>query len=165
MPKKWPSPLEDYQGPRDPLPTEFNPDGRSLKNTPGLRSSVWDQAPKSFLPNHANFDFHIYYNRSNEDETKFARELHERLRREFPELMICRFREEPIGPHPVAMFEVDTFTPHETGTLFTWLAVNRGPLSVLVHPNTGDHLRDHSILASWMGTPWPLKLYLFEKSD
>jgi len=45
------------------------------------------------------------------------------------QLMICRFREEPVGPHPVAMFEVDTFTPHETGTLFTWLAVNRGPLS------------------------------------
>jgi len=45
------------------------------------------------------------------------------------QLMICRFREEPVGPHPVAMFEVDTFTPHETGTLFTWLAVHRGPLS------------------------------------
>ena len=43
--------------------------------------------------------------------------------------MICRFREEPVGPHPVAMFEVDTFTPHETGTLFTWLSVRRGPLS------------------------------------
>lgn len=58
MPKQWPSPLEDYQGPRDPLPAEFNPDGRSLKNTPGPKSSVWDQAPKPFLPNRPNFDFH-----------------------------------------------------------------------------------------------------------
>ena len=46
-----------------------------------------------------------------------------------PQLMIFRFREEPVGPHPVPMFEVNTFTPHETGALFTWLAVNRGPLS------------------------------------
>ena len=109
MPKQWPSPLQDYQGPRDPLPTEFNPDGRSLKNAPGPKSSVWGQAPKPFLPNHANFDFHsehmsyhrysisdyrlskypgcvVYYNRSDENETKFARELHERIRREFPEV-------------------------------------------------------------------------------
>ena len=58
MPKKWPSPLQDYQGPRDPLPTEFNPDGRSLKNTAGPKSSVWDQAPKPFLSGRPNFDFH-----------------------------------------------------------------------------------------------------------
>lgn len=103
MSEKWPSPLQDYQGPRDALPTEFNSDGRSLKNTPGPRSSVWDQAPKPFVPNNANFDFHseyrrdsisgsrlsiriVYYNRSDGNETKFARELHERLRREFPEV-------------------------------------------------------------------------------
>lgn len=103
MPKKWSSPLQDYQGPRDPLPTELNQD-RSLKNIPAPRSSVWDQAPKQFLPNNPNFDFHskyhcdpsrslliipsvVYYNRSNESETQFARELHERLRREFPEVL------------------------------------------------------------------------------
>lgn len=37
--------------------------------------------------------------------------------------------------------------------------------SVLVHPNTGDGLKDHSALASWMGTPWPLKLHIFQKDD
>ena len=58
MSKKWPSPLQDYQGPRDPLPTEFNPDGRSLKNTSTYRSPTWDHAPQPFLPNRPNFDFH-----------------------------------------------------------------------------------------------------------
>ena len=33
------------------------------------------------------------------------------------------------GPHPVAMFEVNVFDPHQTGTLFSFLAVNRGPCS------------------------------------
>lgn len=35
----------------------------------------------------------------------------------------------PQGPHPVAMFEVNVFDPHQTGALFSWLAVNRGPCS------------------------------------
>lgn len=34
-----------------------------------------------------------------------------------------------VGPHPTAMFEVNTFTPHQTGALFSWLVVNRGPCS------------------------------------
>jgi hypothetical protein len=34
-----------------------------------------------------------------------------------------------LGPHPVAMFEVNVFDPHQTGALFSFLAVNRGPCS------------------------------------
>jgi hypothetical protein len=57
LPKKWPSPLQDYQGPRDPLPVEIEPDGR-LRNTPAHRSPAWDQAPNPFHPGRPNFDFH-----------------------------------------------------------------------------------------------------------
>jgi len=60
---------------------------------------------------------------------------------------IYKFWDKPVGPHPVAMFEVNSrsslipdllfivfsqvnvFNPHQTGTLFSWLAVNRGPCS------------------------------------
>lgn len=30
--------------------------------------------------------------------------------------------------------------------------------SVLIHPNTGDVVRDHTELATWMGNRWPLNL-------
>lgn len=30
------------------------------------------------------------------------------------------------------MFEVNTFTPHQTGVLFSWLVVNRGPCSYAI---------------------------------
>ncbi|KAJ6493517.1 DOPA-like domain-containing protein [Mycena vitilis] len=60
------------------------------------------------------------------------------------------------------MFEVNVFTPHQTGALFSWLAVNRGPCSVLIHPNTDDELADHTTLATWMGTPLPLKTDIFQ---
>ena len=71
----------------------------------------------------------MYHNPDSPAEVLHARELHERIRREFPELRTYRFFEKPIGPHTLAMFEVNTFTPAETGALFGFLTVWRGPLS------------------------------------
>ena len=75
-----------------------------------------------------------------------------------------RQQEEPVGPHPVAMFEVNLFTPAQFGAFIPWLVINRGPLSALIHPNcvidkaTGSHdvLRDHTQRATWMGERFPL---------
>jgi len=100
---------------------------------------------------------------SNESEVKFARELYEKIKKEFPEVRIGRFWDKPVGPHPTAMFEVDTVSPHQTGAIFGWLAVNRGPLTVFVHPNTDDAYRDHTELVSWMGQPWPLNTGILKK--
>jgi len=158
----WKSPLAGFEN-AEPLPSTLNPDNSFFNPTREQRSSSYDSFPEPFLPNKNGFDFHIYYIQSDESETKFAKELHERVRREFPELRIYRFWDKPVGPHPVAMFEVNTFSPHETGALFTWLAVNRGPCSVLIHPNTGDPLKDHVELNTWMGRPWPLRTRIFER--
>lgn len=43
--------------------------------------------------------------------------------------LCVRFYQLAQGPHPTAMFEVNVFNPHQTGAFFSWLAVNRGPLS------------------------------------
>ena len=74
----------------------------------------------------------------NKAQTVFAHELWTRIRHEFPELRIYRVWDRPVGPHPIAMFEVNIFTPTQFGAFIAWLVINRGPLSVLVHPNTGD---------------------------
>ena len=74
----------------------------------------------------------------NKAQTTFALELWTRIRHEFPELRIYRVWDKPIGPHPVGMFEVDILTPAQFGAFVAWLVINRGPLSVLVHPNTDD---------------------------
>ena len=39
-----------------------------------------------------------------------------------------------------------------------WLALNHGALDVLVHPNTGDALRDHRDCALWLGRSHALNL-------
>ncbi|MCJ1245802.1 hypothetical protein MMC30_003006 [Trapelia coarctata] len=107
------------------------------------------------------FDVHIYYFQSNPEQAKFARELHERVRREFPELRTYRLHSQPVGPHAMAMFEVNLFTPAQFGAFVAWLVINRGPLSVLVHPNTGDDERDHTQRAVWLGERVPLDLSIF----
>lgn len=85
-------------------------------------------------------------------------------------MRIYRFWDKPVGPHPIAMFEVNLFTPVQFGAFIPWLTAHRGPLSVLVHPNTepgeGEtkteaELRDHSERAIWMGERLPLNYDLF----
>ncbi|EIW81181.1 hypothetical protein CONPUDRAFT_55737 [Coniophora puteana RWD-64-598 SS2] len=127
-----------------------------LENTPGPRSKAYDEFPEGFEHPKSGFDFHIYYIQKNPAAVKYATELHGRIRKEFPELKIFAMNDGPVGPHPTASFEVDTTTPHETGAFFSWLAVNRGPCDVLVHPNTNDTYRDHTELATWMGRQWPI---------
>jgi len=161
----YPSPLADYLQPdASPLPTEVSKDGKSLTNLPNAQlSNAYNQFIHPIDIGNNGFDFHIYYMHTNEAQLQYARELHERIRREFPELRIYRFWEKPVGPHPTAMFEVNTFTPHQTGALFAWLTVMRGPCSVLIHPNTNDQYADHTELCSWMGKPWPLATDLLQK--
>jgi len=64
------------------------------------------------------------------------------------------------------MFEVNLFTPEQFGAFIPWLVINRGPLSVLLHPNCedGDALRDHSQRATWLGERVPVDLSIFRRS-
>ena len=44
-----------------------------------------------------------------------------------------------------------------------WLALNRGDLTIFVHPNTGQDLEDHRDRAIWLGQQVPLVLDIFTK--
>ncbi|KAK3698792.1 hypothetical protein LTR37_016796 [Vermiconidia calcicola] len=152
-------PLEGWEN-LEPLPTNLAEDGKSFVNP---RAKSPSKAYNEFVHPITNgerggFDIHIYFLQTNEYETKFANQLHERIRREFPELRIYKVWDKPIGPHPIGMFEVNLFTPQQFGAFVPWLVINRGPLSALIHPNTDEELRDHSQRATWMGQPLPLQL-------
>ena len=69
----------------------------------------------------------------------------------------------------MAMFEVNLFTPAQFGAFVPWLAIWRGPLSALIHPNTTEQdvdvaereLRNHTQRATWMGERVPVKAEVF----
>ncbi|KAF2739377.1 hypothetical protein EJ04DRAFT_484139 [Polyplosphaeria fusca] len=160
------SPLEGYHG-LAPLPDEKAEDGKSYVNPPAEKKSEAYSAFVTPITNgtRGGFDIHIYYLSSDAEESKYANELWERIRREFPELRIYRVWDKPIGPHPMAMFEVNVFTPEQFGAFIPWLVINRGPLSALIHPNTDDEERDHSQRATWMGHPLPLNMKGFHRKS
>lgn len=161
--------------------SEKSSDGKSFANPP---NNALSRAYESFVQpinngERGGFDVHIYYSQvwvahpqkesiltnwqNNQDQAKFANELWERIRREFPEIRIYKVWDRPIGPHPAPMFEVNLFTPMQFGAFIPWLVINRGPLSALVHPNTDDEERDHTQRATWMGDRLPLDVTLFKR--
>ncbi|KAK0382955.1 hypothetical protein NLU13_8871 [Sarocladium strictum] len=163
---RWKSPLTGFEN-EPPLPNDKAEDGKSFVNPPreGLSSSYERFEDPLENGRRGGFDVHIYYFQGNKEQTQYAHELWERIRREFPELRIYKVWDGPVGPHPVAMFEVNIFTPAQFGAFIPWLSVWRGPLSALVHPNSthieGETLaervvRDHTVRATWLGERIPL---------
>lgn len=100
-----------------------------------------------------------------EKEVRFAEKLRQAIQQEFPELAVYKMHHSPIGPHPLAMFEVDVESPAQFGALIPWLAIRHGPLSILLHPNTGDARADHTLHATWIGERLSLDLTIFDRLD
>lgn len=102
------------------------------------------------------FHAHIYY----EPET---RESAEKLSMSITNALGPKLRysgkliDRPVGPHPVPMFEID-FAKERFGEVVMFLVLNHGSHDVLIHPETGDDLRDHTAHALWLGTPRALDL-------
>ncbi|KAK8152223.1 DOPA-like domain-containing protein [Phyllosticta citrichinensis] len=162
----YPDPLEGYEG-LAPLPDERNADGKSYVNPPAAAlSSAYDAFTEPITNGpRGGFDVHIYFYQTDAAQVGYATRLWERVRREFPELRTYALFPRPIGPHVVGMFEVNLFTPAQFGAFIAWLVIHRGPLSALVHPNTGDDLRDHTQRAMWLGEPMPLNVGLFRRLE
>jgi DOPA 4,5-dioxygenase len=70
---------------------------------------------------------------------------------------LSRVNVAPIGPHPAGSYEI--WVPRESfAEVFSFMALNHGELSVLVHPLTRHEREDHSSRKAWIGQPWPILL-------
>jgi DOPA 4,5-dioxygenase len=103
---------------------------------------------------------HVYYR--DPAERAVAAAIREAAENRF-ELVMGRWRDEPVGPHPVAMYQM-AFAVELFPTFVPWLQSVRGPLSILVHTRTGlSDLMDHSVGAMWLGPSLELKLDFFDR--
>jgi aromatic ring-cleaving dioxygenase len=101
-----------------------------------------------------SYHAHIYY------DPATTRAKAERLRQGIAERFSARignWHDDPVGPHPVSMYQV-AFDSAEFPRLVPWLMLNRDGLDVLVHPQSGDSLADHTRYAIWLGQVLPLRL-------
>ncbi|MGO9062020.1 MAG: DOPA 4,5-dioxygenase family protein [Candidatus Binataceae bacterium] len=124
---------------------------RSAKGDSGLTEAM-EPAAINFY--HA----HVYYDAASRQA---AARLREALESRF-EVEMGRWRDEPVGPHPQAMYQVK-FAVGEFGRIVPWLMLNRLGLTILVHPDTTDAYRDHAVNALWLGEKLQLRLDVFKK--
>ena len=104
---------------------------------------------------------HIYY--ENEAQRAIAAEIREYVEGNF-DVTMGRWRDVPVGPHPKPMFQV-AFVPNDLERLVPWLMLNRRGLSVLIHPETGDHVLDHRDFPIWLGEKLDLDISFLKALD
>jgi DOPA 4,5-dioxygenase len=105
-----------------------------------------------------SYHAHVYYP---DDEAKArAARLRAAIEETFTVTM-GRWRDEPVGPHPVAMYQV-AFEADQFAAIVPWLMVNRDGLTILVHPNTGEDVPDHRDFSLWLGAVLPLDIAFLE---
>ncbi len=102
-----------------------------------------------------DYHAHVYYDPAASRDR--AARLRERIAAEFPDAVLGRWHDAPVGPHPQSMYQV-AFPRALLATFLPWLMLNRDDLTVLVHPETGDDVADHSAHAAWLGVALPLRL-------
>jgi DOPA 4,5-dioxygenase len=96
-----------------------------------------------------NWHAHVYYDLV--ESKARAERLRKGIAERFPEAQIGEWHDDLVGPHTKPNFEV-AFIREMFGHIVRWLALRHDGLSVLIHPNsTGDHIRDHTIHAIWIG--------------
>ncbi len=96
---------------------------------------------------------HVYFDESTVEK---AQALCEEAGKRFS-VTVGRIHQKPVGPHPCWSCQL-AFSRSEYADLLSWLALNRKGLTILIHPLTGNDLKDHTDYASWMGEPQALKL-------
>ena len=109
-----------------------------------------------------SYHAHIYYDPASTRGT--AEALRERIGAAFPQAKLGRWHDEQVGPHPQSMYQV-AFPTEMLAAFVPWLMLNRDGLTVLLHPETGNALRDHTAHAAWFGAVLPLRLEAFKDGD
>lgn len=96
------------------------------------------------------YHIHIYYEVGKDSEPQ-AKELARQIARLFPEhVEAVHEYDRPGGPHAASNVAVH-LKGAGFGAIVSWLQFNSGGLSALVHPKSGDVIKDHIDYGLWLG--------------
>lgn len=138
--------------------THLNKDDPEVATRPKYPDLTWTD-PVTF------WDFHVYYDEATAEE---AHALKNKILVDFPQeaaegsIIVKQLKvEKAIGPHYDLFWEVDVARVDVFGKILSWFVQHHGSLSVLVHPQTGFDLLDHTHHALWLGEKKQLKTFIF----
>ncbi len=95
-----------------------------------------------------DYHFHLYFT---ETDRASAAALRERLAQQRAFVVkVGLLREAPFGPHPVGQF-LATVPVADLEAAVRWFMFHHGEHSVLIHPNSGQDILDHTARALWLG--------------
>jgi DOPA 4,5-dioxygenase len=102
-----------------------------------------------------DYHAHVYYDPATTRVR--AERLRARVAAVFPQATLGRWHDELVGPHTQSMFQI-AFPREMLAAFLPWLMLNRDGLAILLHPETGNDVADHSDHAAWLGAVLPLRL-------
>jgi DOPA 4,5-dioxygenase len=115
------------------------------------------------------YHFHVYWFINDTRTEQLALNLRAAIlaqneKQYFTAIPLDRVNSEPVGPHPIASYEV--WVPQEYfARFYSWILLNRPrELSILLHPLTREEVRDHTERAVFLGD-WRLPLKTAALSD
>lgn len=100
-----------------------------------------------------SFHAHVYFRSAAERE--HALWLRACIAERFS-VQLGRVHDIEVGPHSAPMYQV-AFAPAEFARFVSFLMLNHGQLSILIHPNTGRARSDHLAHAAWIGEHLPVR--------
>ena len=105
---------------------------------------------------HQDYHAHLYF----ENETlELATNICNQVGARFG-LQIGTVHQRTVGPHPKWSCQI-LFSSQHFDELIPWLEANRQGLTVFVHAQTDDDLKDHTEYAYWLGDEVELNLAIF----
>lgn len=102
---------------------------------------------------------HIYFDQTNE---AVAREIVEAVKARFPDMLDSAGKIGAIGPHSASNYALH-IKKEGFAEIVPWLQINSRGLSILIHPDRDDDLRDHIGPSMWLGTPVPYNETFFAR--
>ena len=116
-----------------------------------MLADKFNKQPSPQVANYAaNYHVHIYYEPGAASEAT-AKDLARRLRATFPEgVTELREYDKPGGPHAVSNVAVH-ITREGLADILPWLQAHHGGHAMLLHPKTGDVIKDHIDFGTWIG--------------
>jgi len=126
--------------------------------TKGTLVEEWKEATKSL----DGYHIHIYFHNDFMAETE-ALDIATKLNTLFPEHVKDISHVGVVGPHAQRNTAVE-ITKEGFGDIVSWLQMNASEsLSILIHPETDDVLKDHLDAAMWIGEPVSFNDQFFDR--